>query len=444
MNDRQFYWLVTVIFALGFIFPVLPAGLRFDPAARAAAALEGGSGASFKLMWMPLLLLSVWVMAMRFRWLSLYLKACNPWLFAVSAWCLMTALWAPQPGVSFRQAVSITIPMMAGIAFCVAAWQPERFIRVLLSSMVVLLLASLAVGFVRPDIGVHDSTQFELTGAWRGVTYQKNGLGQLASVGVIFWVWAWASRRAGGRLVLANIALAIFLVIASRSSTSLMMSILGSTVICLHLRSPVRLESQYRAPLGLGLALLLLAPLTVYLVAAGSIDFANLGQGFGELFGKDVTFSGRTFIWAEVLNEISRHPWQGIGFNAFWGPLGSPSDAAVRRLGWDCPNGHQGYLDMINEIGVIGFLLFVMFMARHIADLKKLGRIDPEHAALHWGLLTYLLMANLTESGWFKPIQFTHVVGVYSSLIVSRHLMAARLVPNIQPSRVGSLKAQTI
>ena len=34
--------------------------------------------------------------------------------------------------------------------------------------------------------------------------------------------------------------------------------------------------------------------------------------------GKDPTLTGRTDLWATGMEFISEHPWQGVGFHAFW------------------------------------------------------------------------------------------------------------------------------
>jgi O-antigen ligase len=164
------------------------------------------------------------------------------------------------------------------------------------------------------------------------------------------------------------------------------------------------------------------------MLLVGAVDPESIAQSFGGLFGKDATFSGRTYIWAELLPEIPKHLWFGFGFNSFWpGGVDGPAAEIIHRLEWNVPNGHNAYLDMINEQGLVGFGLFICFLVEHIRAIRRVGQFDRPRAAMHMSLIVYIILANLTEVGWFHPIMITHVVAMFSSANVSRLLFERRL-----------------
>lgn len=420
--DRQFGWLVAVMVAFGYTASLLPPGFVFDPVVR--ESLSGQSASTFKITWIPLILLSTGIILLRFRLVSALLPHLNWGLMAFLAWCMASTLWAPDPAAAFRQSFSIVGAAMLPLAFMVTAWRPDGMESILRQTSTLLLVLSLVVALVSPAIGIHDSSQFELNGSWRGITYQKNGLGQLAAAALILWCHAWVTGSTTARAAAAGALLSVFMLLKSRSSTSLLLAAISCLLIIAMLR-PMLAVGRYKGILVVSALLAVVVPTVVYFIFVGSVDEEAMAQAFGQVFGKDATFSGRTYIWAEMVRNIGLHPWFGIGFNSFW--FTPAADETIRRLGWPCPSAHNGYLDVINHLGFIGFSLFLAFMVTHFRDIGRLLRINRRQGALHLGLFLYVSLANMTESGWFVPMAPGHLLAMYSVLAVSRLLYQHRL-----------------
>lgn len=411
-------------FMVGLAWAFLPGGLEFDASVRDGFTSSGEGSGTFALQWMPLILLGLVGIALRFRAATLLLRDINPWSLLIPAWAMLSMAWAPDPFTVFKQSVGIAGVTILSLAFVLHGWHPQRFVTVIRPVVTVALALSLLVGLLMPEIGIHREQQFELEGSWRGITYQKNGLGQVAATGIILWFHAWASRSASLPVAALGMALSLLMILLSRSSTALLLSIICCAVIFTQLRPPLRLGAE-RGLVKTASWLFLLAPLLCYVILVGAVDGDGIAQSFASIFGKDASFSGRTYIWAELVDQISKHPWQGIGYNSFWQ---TPQAAeSVRRLGWSVPSGHNGYLDIWNTLGLVGFSMLLMMLIRQFADVGRLRRIDPANAALHFGLLLYVVLANLTESGWFIPMAYTHIIVIYSSVCLSRLLFDARL-----------------
>lgn len=424
--DDRLRWVILALLVAGFAFPSLPAGFIFDPAVQAALTASGNAGGLLRKMWLPPIALALVVIWMRARLLVWMLPELNKALLAMLLWCTLSSAWSPEPMTTFKQAFALCGATLVGVTYLLASWQSggwERDVRLIVLAMCLL---SIAVVAVRPDIGVHGEDQFELKGSWRGITYQKNGLGQLTAVGVILWVHAIAARQVALKWALPALLVCIYVLLRSRSSTSLLLSVLVGGLVWLRLRPAVSFQGRL-GTLVLGGVLLLAFPFYLYVVIMGGFDYDTLAQPFAQMFGKDATFSGRTLIWAQMMKQIQLHPLQGIGLNAFWGGPGSPADAIRRALRWDVPSGHSGYLDLTNELGLVGLAGFVAFITLHLRDCARLSQVDPASATLHMALIVYLMMANLTESGWFRPVSFTHMLAAYSSFTVSRMLFEQRL-----------------
>jgi O-antigen ligase len=144
---------------------------------------------------------------------------------------------------------------------------------------------------------------------------------------------------------------------------------------------------------------------------------SNLIASVANLAGKDLTFTGRTFLWASMLQEISNHILLGTGFQAFW----SLSNPSVRILyetfNWLPNQSHNGYIDIMNEVGLVGFILFISMIVNYFLNNIKLIRPNP----WKW-LIIIALIINLQESSFFRA---GHLVGgmlVFAYLILFQQL----------------------
>lgn len=374
----------------------------------------------FRDKWLPLLALSIILVANHYRSLMAMARYVNPGMVATLSWALLSAAWAPSPTFVLTQSAALIGVSLIALAFSLSGWQPDRFERLLAQVLTAMMIASICVAVAYPALGIHSEDDVSLRNSWRGITLQKNILGQMSSIALILWTYLWAARRVRPLTGMLGIALTLFVLLSTRSSTSLMLAVLCSCGTVVMLRPVLNIGTlARRAIVG---AIAVLVPLITYLAVATS----HLGF-IGAFFGKDGSFSGRTDIWHAMMLEIQSRPLLGTGLASFWGGMDA-GEARVRAAAqWGVRNGHNGYIDVVNELGLIGLLLFFVFLIAHCIGLAKLARASPSHYALHLPLFVYLVLANTSESGWFFPIAPTHLVGMYASLEVSRLLLARDL-----------------
>jgi O-antigen ligase len=128
-----------------------------------------------------------------------------------------------------------------------------------------------------------------------------------------------------------------------------------------------------------------------------------------QLLVGDPTLTGRTEIWALVIERIAERPLLGYGWMAFWGAYeANPIAADVPLTSWISGvflnSGHNGYLDMALEAGLIGLVLSILVMCRFIWVYGKLLWLpwpdyrQPRLLATFFCTGLCLLLNNTTES----------------------------------------------
>jgi O-antigen ligase len=145
------------------------------------------------------------------------------------------------------------------------------------------------------------------------------------------------------------------------------------------------------------------------------------------LTGKDATFSARTVIWNVIKQHIQAAPYLGTGYGAYWvGPFPtSPSYVFVSLMFFYPTEAHNGYLEIVNDLGLLGLLCLLVFLYWFIRQALQLMRIDRSQAALYLALLFQEMVINMSESDWFSRTN-TFAVLILATTCLSRALLNVR------------------
>src|SRR6185437_9073354 len=139
------------------------------------------------------------------------------------------------------------------------------------------------------------------------------------------------------------------------------------------------------------------------------------------LTGKTLTFSNRTAIWAVLEAHIRLHPWLGTGYGAYWyDSPDSPSQEMVRVLYFYPTEGHNGYLDVINDTGYVGFCLLIAYFISYFRQSLHLMRHDRYQAGLYLTLIFTAFLSDLSESHWFNVLQIGFLLMTLATAALAR------------------------
>lgn len=305
------------------------------------------------------------------------------WVFLLSLLAIASAAWSPDPWLSARRGIVLLFTTGFGAYFAVR-YSPQEQRRLLACCCALAILLSIIVAVALPTYGVSEGLH---QGAWKGIFGHKNGLGRMMVLSII--VFALVEFRRKQRLLKwIFLSLAVIVLILSQSSTALVLAIIMTAVLVL---LPIlRLRTHLIVPIWLFTGAVAVAACSYAVMNADSVL---------QILGKDSSLSGRTMLWMVASMAISQKPWLGHGFDAFWTGLQGESGSIMSSIRWLAPNSHNGYLDLLLDLGVVGLLVYITGYIGAAWKAMKRYRSQRSEANM-WPLmyLAFILLANLTES----------------------------------------------
>jgi O-antigen ligase len=302
---------------------------------------------------------------------------------------LLSAAWSGIPVDTLKHSVLLLVSTIFGIYFGVRfrLEQQLRFLIVVLGPSIVF---SLVLGLLLPSYGV---MQWGPVGAWRGVYFHRN---TLASMMVLASAVLWFRGRIYGVSlgVIAGLIGAAALVKLSGSTEGLLLLVL---LVIFSFGNPV-----LRWPKSRLLAIsAVAAPVAMLLIWWILQNWATVTT---DILGKDPSLDGRLYLWVLAVVMGINRLWLGYGYSAFWlGPAG-PSASIWRALNWPAPNGHNGFLDVFLELGLVGLSIFLAQSVWILWKAVKMARGTRSLEEL-WPLtfLLFFFINNLAQSDLMKP-----------------------------------------
>jgi O-antigen ligase len=189
------------------------------------------------------------------------------------------------------------------------------------------------------------------------------------------------------RLIWAGgFALSCFLLIMSKGTTSLI------SLVTALLLAGIFMIAQ-RGPLWKGVAIWACISIGALVTATVLTEKAFVLN----LLGKDPTLTGRSEIWDAVFRQVEQSPWLGFGFAAFWQKTSAPAQWVRSQTGWAVPTAHNGWIDLIVQVGWIGAFLFaITFVAACLGAAFRFTRLKDGYLSVL--ILWIFTVLSLSES----------------------------------------------
>jgi exopolysaccharide production protein ExoQ len=337
---------------------------------------------------------AVTILLIALRWKSFEAVALNNiWVWLLVGIAMASILWTVAPDITPRRSFLLLGTSLFG-AYLAMRFSLREQLQLFAGACGLVVLLSILFAIALPFYGVMSVQEGGVhAGAWRGVMTHKNILGRVAVLcSMVFMFTALGkpiTEKKYNWLFWVGYGLSFALILLCTSKTALITFIVLTITFLLY-RS-WRWNYSYLIPFTIGLVLF---------VGSGAILILDNLDIIGGAIGRDLTLTGRTDIWAVMLEKISERPLTGYGFNAFWRDWDSQVTAEVwRKLAWECPYGHNGIMDLLAELGIPGLVTFICsYMIAFIKGVKLLRITRNVEGMWHLMFLTYLLIYNVSES----------------------------------------------
>jgi len=341
----------------------------------------------------------------------------NPFIIGLFCFAGLSTIWSINPSATVARLFHLLAIFLCCLAASLVDWHPRRFQEVVRPIFTLLLIGSLVFALIAPDLASDRPIFPDTTYILHGLADQKNQLGALASMGAILWVHGWLTREVKLFWALLGGGAAFACLLLSHSSTSLFATILVCIFLYLMLRSFRTMKRYTPYIAGVFVAVTLIYTLALLGVVPGLNSLLGV---VADLTGKDRTFSNRTQIWELILAHINQSPILGSGYGAYWKPgPDSPSYIFLSKLFFYPGECHNGYLEIINDIGYAGLLLLIGYLATYLRQAVRMLKTNYSQAGLYLAMLIQQLITNLTESHWFF-MQSDCLMFTFASLCLAR------------------------
>ncbi|UFS71084.1 O-antigen ligase family protein [Geomonas sp. RF6] len=321
----------------------------------------------------------------RLDWKNILLS--NRWLLFFFIYCGVSVLWSDFFFVSFKRWVK-DLGNLLMILIILGEEDPFGAAKALFGRYICIAVPfSMLLVKYFPGLGRYYN-RWTYEPSYCGVTTNKNELGIILVICGIFLVQDLMEvhdtpkeerERLSVAVPVALLLMSAWLLRIAGSATGQVCLLLGA-VLLLSLRSP-QLRGMTRH-------------LGAFAAVAGCLLFLfyatpSLTESVVTLLGRDVTFTGRTEIWKDVLSERN-NPWIGTGYRSFWlGP-------ALERLHLN--QAHNGYIETYLNGGFIGLILLVLVLLAAGRRFAEEVPYEGDFSALRLTFFIVAVLYNWTEA----------------------------------------------
>ncbi len=306
-----------------------------------------------------------------------------PALVIFVALAVLSVTWSVAPVVTLRRSFGLIGTVLVGL-FLAQRMRPLDVLEAVRRAVLVVAIASLLL-YLTGDPRAFDVVHRTL----RGVVATKNTLGRLMAIGLVAAVSvAFLDRSRVRRCATSAVPMVVAIALAESGGGAV------TAGFALLLAAGVWLwgTSNGRALL-VGAAAPVVGAITLLLPGVTNDSVLSL-------VGRDATITGRTEIWEQSVDAAAKRPLLGYGYGAFWHPNGAEAAARISaRLYFTVPHAHNGILDMVLALGLVGaavaLVLVAGLFARGFRDMKA-GR--RQCAVLRLSVAVVLVLSNLVES----------------------------------------------
>jgi exopolysaccharide production protein ExoQ len=317
-------------------------------------------------------------------------------------WCTLSIVWAEHSFVVFKRLFQFYTGIIVCFSFLIHCDSIDDALPTIKIFFSIYMLVSLISIYTVPGA---ISRQFH---EWQGLANNKNTLGKNSLISTVIWIYA-LSKDKSAKLQVYNLFMlmvSLFLLVGANSITSV------SAFLFVILVWVLFVVDKLFQPLGIRRTMTFLFLICAGFLAVFTYFYSQeIIASIFALAGKNLTLTGRTDIWAMIMEEINKHVWFGVGYKGFWITTSPKILKIYETYIWLPRQSHNGYIDTLNEIGIIGLISFFAIVINYFVNLVRY----KEKTFWMWFIII-ALMENITETVLFSPGGMMTLMFIYSYL----------------------------
>jgi len=323
----------------------------------------------------------------------------NPFFLLYTLLPSLSTLWSLVPDVTLRGGLAFSVFTAFGF-YLAAQYKWDDLSRFWRWGYTALGLAS----FIMKPPG---------SGGFVGLTLSKNSLGGVLALCTAFWYLHYsqgAKTKTERWISLGLMFFCFYLVRANKSGGALVVTILLIiTVSSLNFLKKLSFQWAFTAIICF---LVVSIIMTVFVVD-------NLEEIIVGGLGKDLTLTGRTEFWPQLIDAVNQRPWLGYGYEGFFqqaklGPA-TPAYFIYTPNGFQPKNPHNGAIGILLAFGWPGLILMMISLLLNLAyAVRYLSRSKLEDAGMPICFLVSIIVTNITEgyivgsgNAWLSYVMLT-------------------------------------
>lgn len=335
-----------------------------------------------------------------FRWTNAIMK--NSWVMLLLSFMLVSIIWSDMPYISFKRWTRELIAVVMAFVVATETDQRQALQSIFRRTIYILVPFSFILIHYFPEYG-REYGRWSGALMWVGVSSQKNGLALLCLFSIFFLIWAFIRRRRGYDTFAAwyqtyvevfILMLSIWLFMGPQHTVTYSATSAATLIIGLMALVGFLWMKKQNILIGANTLTVVIAIIIVF----GTITpFSSLSMlsNVAPTLNRNETLTGRSDIWAYLVPHAMQKAVLGHGFGGFWTDVHREATSS---------HAHNGYLDIILNIGFIGIILFSMFLIHCCRKACKILINDFDWGCLWICLLLMVVVHNMGES---STISFT-------------------------------------
>ncbi|MEG4421719.1 O-antigen ligase family protein [Microcoleus sp. LAD1_D5] len=233
-------------------------------------------------------------------------------------------------------------------------------------------------------------------GDFVGLTQSKNSLGGVLALCTAFWYLHYsqgAKTQKDRWIALGMMFFSFYLVRANKSSAALVITIiLIIAVSSLNFLKKLSFQWAFTA-----IICFLVVSIIMTVFVVDNLEDIIVGG-----LGKDLTLTGRTEFWPQLMAAVNQRPWFGYGYDGFFQQdklgAGTPAYFIYTPNGFQPKNPHNGGIGILLAFGWPGLILMMTSLLLNLAyAVRYLSRSTLEEAGIPICFLVSIIISNITE-----------------------------------------------